>query len=273
MRKLKPDRGIQGLIPAIISLVLFFLNFILFDLRVAFTVLGILILFYSLAFGFWSFYKTGNYYMLVSAFYLMSLGGVMLFINVPDNLNGPAPQFPDEFKVILVFFYLLLFWLLYGMITKRFNYRGREVLELAARDVEEGPESYTERPRPAGAVDYSKYDIIDFSNYLKRIMIGMTYLEENRVLVVPIKYGHEWGALYNPIFNYLEETWISFDFDGQVSVHISRKDYLDYKEDLAFDHLCESLGKLMITFAEFYMQGNKVRILDRLNSVKLGLFS
>lgn len=273
LRKLKTDRGIQGLIPAVISLVFFFLNFFLFDLRIAFISLGYLIIFYSLAFGFWSFYKTGNYYMLVSAFYLLSLGGVMLLIKAPESLNGPAPQFPDEFKVVLVFFYLLLFWLIYGMITKRFNYRGREVMELAAWDVEEGPESYTERPRPAGVVDYSKYDIIDFTNYLKRIMVGFTYLEENRVLIVPIKYGHEWGALYNPNFNYLQKTWISFNFDGQVSVHISRKDYLDYKEDLAFDRLCESLGQLMITFADFYMRGDKVRILDRLNSVKIGLFS
>ncbi|KJF41855.1 hypothetical protein [Draconibacterium sediminis] len=273
MRKLKADRGIQGLIPAIISLVLFFLCFIFFDLRVAFTTLGILILFYSLAFGFWSFYKTGNYYMLVSTFYLLSLGGVMVLMKVPESLHEPVPQLPDEFKVVLVFFYLLLFWLIYGMVTKRFNYRGREVLELAAWDVEEGPESYTERPRPAGVVDYSKYDIIDFTNHLRRIMIGMTYEEENRVLIVPIKYGQEWGALYNPNFNYLEKTWIAFNFDGQVSVHISRKDYLNYKEDLAFDHLCESMGKLFISFADFYMRGDKVRILDRLNSVKLGIFS
>ena len=273
MKKLKADRGIQGLVPAIISLVIFFLCFILFDLRVAFSALGILILCYSLAFGFWSFYKTGNYYMLVSAFYLLSLGGLMLLMKVPESLNAPVPQLPNEFKVVLVFFYLLLFWLIYGMITKRFNYRGREVLELAAWDVDEGPESYTERPRPAGVVDYSKYDIIDFTNYLKRIMVGMTYQEENRILIVPIKYGHEWGALYNPNFNYLEKTWIAFNFDGQVSVHISRKDYLNYKEDLAFDHLCESMGKLFITFADFYMRGDKVRILDRLNSVKLGIFS
>ena len=97
--------------------------------------------------------------------------------------------------------------------------------------------------------------------------------EENRVLIVPIKYGHEFAALYNPSFNYLEKTWISFDFDGQVSVHISRKDYLDYKDDLAFDHLCESMGQLFITFADFYMKGDKVRITDRLGSVKMGLFS
>ena len=273
MRKLKPDRGIQGLVPAIVSLVFFFLIFILSNLRVAFDALGYLMILYSFAFGFWSFYKSGNYYMLISAFYLLFLGGVMLFIDVPKDLNGPAPEFSNEFKVVLLFFYLFMFWLFYGLITKRFKYRGREVLELAAWDVEEGPESYTERPRPAGVVDYSKYDIIDFTNYLKRIMVGMTYLEGNRMLIVPVKQGDEFAPLYNPNFNYLERTWISFDFDGQVSVHISRKDYLDYKEDLAFDHLCESLGQLMITFADFYMRGDKVRILDRLNSVKIGLFS
>ncbi|MBN1819639.1 MAG: hypothetical protein JW833_02925, partial [Prolixibacteraceae bacterium] len=138
---------------------------------------------------------------------------------------------------------------------------------------EEGSESYTERPRPAGIVEYSKYDIIDFSNYLKRIMVGLSFQEENRIVFIPIKQGKEFSALYNPKFNYLEKTWISFDFTGQVSVHISRKDYLDYKEDLAFDHLCESLGQLFITFADFYMRGDKVRIIDRLNSVKVGLFS
>jgi hypothetical protein len=273
MRKLKPDRGIQGFVPAIVSIVFFFLNFIFFGPRVACDALGYLIILYSLAFGFWSFYKSGNYYMLISAFYLLSLGGVFLIIDVPKDLKGPAPEFSDELKVFLLALYFFLFWLIYGLITKRFNYRGREVMELAAWDVEEGPESYTERPRPAGVVDYSKYDIIDFTNYLKRIMIGMTYLEKNRVLIVPIKYGHEFAALYNPNFNYLENTWISFDFDGQVSVHISRKDYLDYREDLTFDHLCECLGQLMITFADFYMRGDKVRILDRINSVKLGLLS
>jgi hypothetical protein len=92
-------------------------------------------------------------------------------------------------------------------------------------------------------------------------------------LIVPVKQGDEFNALYNPNFDYLKKTWISFAFDGQVSVHISRKDYLDYREDLAFDHLCISLGQLMITFADFYMNGNKVRIIDRLNSVKTGLFS
>jgi len=93
-----------------------------------------------------------------------------------------------------------------------------------------------------------------------------------RWTMVSVKMGKEFDFLYNPNYDYLSKTWISFDFEG-LSVHISKEDYLDYKEDLAFDHLCELLGQLMITFPDFYMRGDKVRILDRLNSVKIGLFS
>ena len=72
----------------------------------------------------------------------------------------------------------------------------------------------------------------------------------------------------------IEQFRIPFSaFAGQD--FISEKEVLAFiqKDDLAFDHLCESLGQLMITFADFYMRGDKVRILDRLNSVKTGLFS
>lgn len=273
MRKLKPDRGIQGLIPAIISLLVFFLSAIILGLSEAFNILGGIMILYSLVFGFWSFVKTGNYYFLISAFYLLAFGFILIWLDLPDDFSGPRPKFSDELKGGLVIFYFFMFWLIYVGYQKKLKYRGREIMELAAWDVEEGPDSYTERPRPAGVVEYSKYDIIDFSNYLKKILVCMPFVEDNRVLLVPIKMGDEFELLYKPDYDYLSKTWISFDFDGQVSVHISRKDYLDFKDDLAFDHLCESLGQLFITFAEFYVRGNKVRILDRLNSVKVGLFS
>ena len=273
LRKLKPDRGIQGLVPAIISLLIFFFTAIVFKLSLAFDVLGGIMIIYAFAFGFWSFVKSTNLYFLISAFYLLAFGTILILLDLPDDFNGPAPKFTDELKVGLLFVYFFMFWLMYVGYKKKLKYRGREIMELAAWDVEEGPESYTERPRPAGVVEYSKYDIIDFANYMRKILVSMNYQEENRVLLVPVKQGEEFKILFNPNYNYLEKTWISFDFDGQVSVHISRQDYLDYKEDLAFDHLCESLGQLFITFADFYMKGNKVRILDRLNSVKIGLFS
>ncbi|MCY1723538.1 hypothetical protein OU798_24515 [Prolixibacteraceae bacterium Z1-6] len=273
MRKLKPDRGIQGLVPAIVSLVLFFFTAIVFNLSTAFNILGGLMIIYSFIFGFWSFYKSGNYYFLISTFYLLTFGLVLILLDLPEDFNGPEPKFTDEMKVALLFFYVFMFWLMYVGYQKKLKYRGREVMELAAWDVEEGPDTYTERPRPAGMVDFGKYDIIDFGNYLKKILACYPFQEENRVVMVPIKYGDEFELLYKPNFNYHSKTWIAFDFNGQVSVHISRKDYLDYKDDLSFDHLCESLGQLMITFARFYMRGDKVRIIDRLNSVKIGLFS
>jgi len=32
--------------------------------------------------------------------------------------------------------------------------------------------------------------------------------------------------------------WVAFDFDGNVSAHVSREDYLDYREELSLDALC-----------------------------------
>ncbi|WP_321371101.1 hypothetical protein [uncultured Draconibacterium sp.] len=273
MRKLKADRGIQGLIPAIVSSVVFLLILFIVGPQAAFNTLGGIVIFYALIFSFWSYYKSNNAHFLVSALYLITLGIFLILIDVPDKFGGPKPNFTTETKIALMFFYLFGLWLAYLTLRKKLKYRGREIMELAAWDVEEGPESYTERPRPAGETEYSKYDIIDFANYLKKILVCHPFIEQNRIVLVPVKMGDEFELLYKPDYDYLSKTWISFDFDGQVSVHISRKDYLDYKEDLAFDHLCESMGKLFITFADFYMRGDKVRILDRLNSVKLGIFS
>ncbi len=273
MKKLKSDRGIQGLIPAIASLLIFFLTAALFDLHLAFNVLGAIMIFYSVVLGFWAFYKTGNNYFLVTFFYLLSFGLLLLLIDMPSDFDELDAKFTDEMKAALVFVYFFMFWLMYAALKGALKYKGRQVMELAAWDVEEGPDTYTERPRPAGKVDFGKYDLIDFGNFLKKKLIAMPFLEENRLLLVPVKMGDEFELLYKPQFDYLSKTWVSFDFDGQVSVHISKKDYLDYKEDLAFDHLCKSLGQLMITFADFYMKGDKVRIMDRLSTVKTGLFS
>ena len=273
MRKLKPDRGIQGLIPAAVSMLIFFLAMFVFGPQTAFNTLGVLVILYALVFSFWSFQKSGNSYFLISALYLITLGIFLILFDAPHNLGCTKPEFSSDTKVALILFYFFGIWLGFITYQKKLKYRGREIMELAAWDVEEGPESYTERPRPAGMVEYSKYDIIDFGNYLRKILVCQPFLEERRLVLVPIKMGDEFELLYKPNYNYLAKTWIAFDFEGPLSVHISRNDYLDYKEDLAFDHLCESMGQLFITFADFYIRGDKVRIVDRLNSVKVGLFS
>ncbi len=58
------------------------------------------------------------------------------------------------------------------------------------------------------------------------------------------------------------DTFIAFDFAGNVSVNIAKKDYRKYKADLTFDQLCASLGSLFKTFLKFYQEGNKDRIMS-----------
>jgi hypothetical protein len=58
---------------------------------------------------------------------------------------------------------------------------------------------------------------------------------------MPLKFKNEYLALYNPHYNYHEKTWVAINYNGNVSVNFSKKDYLEYWEDLAFDELCKSL--------------------------------
>jgi hypothetical protein len=70
-----------------------------------------------------------------------------------------------------------------------------------------------------------------------------------------------------------ERSWIAFDFHGNVTVNISKRDYLGYKEEFSFDQLCDGLGKLFIRFMDYYRKGEAERIIYELNEVGLGLTS
>ena len=101
----------------------------------------------------------------------------------------------------------------------------------------------------------------------------MPYYNHDKVLLVPVKMGEEYGILFGPNISYWNRTWISIDFDGNISVNVSKEYYLDYKENLSFDQLCESLGNLFIRFYEYYKKGEEIRIIDHLNEMKIGPFS
>ena len=46
-----------------------------------------------------------------------------------------------------------------------------------------------------------------------------------------------------------------------------------YRDDLSFDQLCDSMANVYIDFLDLYRRDLTVRIIDRLNSVKIGFFS
>jgi hypothetical protein len=64
--------------------------------------------------------------------------------------------------------------------------------------------------------------------------------------------------------SYLDDTRVIFQFNGQVSAHITEKDYKKYQEELTFDQLCSSLGNMFIEFMEMFKNGEGDLILEKI---------
>ncbi len=147
------------------------------------------------------------------------------------------------------------------------------IFELAGETVDETGNGYTSRPLPVGKVDYSPEEIRSFARFCSRNMIALPYYSTRNLTLVPIKMGEEFGRLLGMSGDYRDATWVNFDVNGDVSVHIAQKDYLDYREPLAFDQLCISLGQVFVDFLELYTKGEGVRVIDRMNDLNIGIFS
>ena len=237
--KLKPDRTITGLIPVIITFCAFLLSIILFDISTAFIVLGSLVLAYSL-FAVFSLMKTKNYAFIIQFLYLVLLA-LWCFQLSADYHRGRDLHSRNTALIGLTVIFFLG-WLIYLSYNKKLKWKGREILEIAALPVVEGGDGFTERPRPMGQVPYTKEDLLGFAEFLM----------------------HK---------NYRQQTWISFGFDGHISSHVSRSDYLKFRNALSFDQLCDSLGRTFIGFLELYLEGNESRIIDRLNDFKTNILA
>ncbi|MCU0461013.1 MAG: hypothetical protein MUF36_03190 [Bacteroidales bacterium] len=268
-RKLKQDNSITGLVPALICLSIGAVIWVLIGPEEALLSVAAFYFLYA-GFSFWIFLRTRNMSFLAASMWQLLFG--VFLVTRPDH---PLIIVPDE-KVSGMVVVLLLastVWLLYFLFTKRAKWKGREVFELASMAIEPLPDGFTERPRPAGSISYTRDELMGFSAFLNRNLVAMPYYEDNSVVFVPVKMGDEFSFLLNREKFRHNRSWIAFDFHGNVTVNISRKDYLDYKEELSFDQLCGNFGNLFIQFMEYYRKGEAERILYKLNELGLGLTS
>ena len=156
--------------------------------------------------------------------------------------------------------------ILYMLFTKKTKWRKREMLELAAFQVDKTHSGFTTRPFPAGTVECSQEELDAFVQFMKVNMIALPVYDYNRVnLVINSDYEFIMGLS----LSYKDKTWISIDNEGQVLVHISKKDYLLYRDTYSYDKLCESLGAKMIEFLNLYLKEEEQRIIDMLNDLNL----
>ena len=271
IRKQKPDRNITGLMPAIASYLIFILAFIIWSPKVAMNILGSIILFYSI-FIFYAYYRTKHTWTLVSGIYMLVFS-TLLYSMAPYLIIGHDLDLPPHVKILVIFTIILFWWLIYLNFTRKLKWRGREIFELAANHVEQAEDSFTERPKPTGKVDVTKNELDQFADYFQKKLLGLAYREDSRVVFMPLKHKNDFQALYNPGYTYQNKTWVAISYSGNVSVNISKKDYLDYREDLAFDELCKSLSDVMIDFLELFIEGKEVRIIDKMDELKVNVFT
>ncbi len=174
-------------------------------------------------------------------------------------------------KTFLLFFWFTFFCMLYIGITRQVKWRREEMLELAAKPVRECQNGFTGRPYPLGKASYSKDELRQFSKFLLRRLIAVPYVEHDRVVLAIT--GHYIDHILKIRKDYSRDTRVVFDYNGSISVHIIKDDYTRYKDELSFDRLCESLGNLFKEFLELHKKGEEVRIMDRLNELKLFPFT
>lgn len=207
-------------------------------------------------------YRTGNMAYLVMGIHYTVVAAAYFAIVFQDR---------TLMKVSLFCFFFTIFWVMYLGLSRKLKWRKDELLELAAQPVDTTTNGFTSRPQPAGKVDSDKNLIESFANFMLKNLIAVPYIENDRIVfVITERYRKH---ITNFLTDYAEESYVVFDFDGNVSVNITKQDYLKYKEELSFDKLCSSMGDLFMDFFEKYKKKEESRIIDRMNELKLNPFT
>ena len=269
-RKLKPDRNITGALPPLSMLIVFGVVSLAFGLSAGLLSLAILLWVMALFYGY-AFLRTRNVAQIVVSADEIYFGFMILIFDTRFFTDSAMRvEYGLAYAFGLLFFGFVLAYLAF---TRRLKWRGREIFELAAASVNEAGNGYTPRPKPVGKVNYSPEQIHAFARFAASNLIALPYITSSSITLVPVKMGDEFGRLLGLSGDYHDATWINFDDDGEVTVHIAQKDYLDYREALTFDPLCTSLGQVFIDFLEMHNKGESVRVIDRLDDLKIAFFS
>jgi hypothetical protein len=277
IRKLKPDHTITGALIPLSMLLIFGITSLVSGIPTGLLVFSIMIGLFGM-FYIYAFFRTWNANLLVisgeCAFLVAMLA--LIYTNPVDPAGRFVPNPFDKVEYAVAYFTGLIFFgvvLLYLTLTRRLKWRGREIFELAAEPVEEIGNSYTSRPRPVGKVDYSPHQLHGFARFCSRHLVALPYITSKNITLVIVKNSEEFPRLLGLGGDYRDASWVNFDINGDISVHIAQKDYLDYREPLAFDQLCNSLGQVFVDFFALYNKGEGIRMIDRMDDLKISVLS
>lgn len=263
IRKLRPPSFTIEHIIGIISVAAFIILLIFFGFQKAYGIFALIGIFYSVI-NIILYFKTMNsgYLVLTLLFLCIIFFSSFIFIFGLDDQK----QLTMALGILTVFVGL---WVVYLLFSKKLKWRTRELLEIAAMPVKDTQDGYTERPLVVGRINYSESEIKSFTMFVRQNLIAIPYEEEDKVVYaidVPfwelLRFSRDYSA----------DSQVVFHYDGNVTVRITKKEYLQYKDKLSFDQLCDSLGKLFIEYIDLFVKGEGIRIIDRFNTLKLNPF-
>jgi hypothetical protein len=266
--KLRPDFSVGGIGQPVAILIIFAITWLFLGITYALTVLAVIYAIYALI-SLTYLRRTENLWYLAP---FVFQGTIILFLLLAPEV-GIFPIHRSSFAAIIFLAIVLTVILIYIMLTKRLKWKGRNILELAAQKISETTNGFTERPRPIDKIEFSLPELNSFILFMKSRLVFWPIEESDRVLFVVVMMGDEYRLPLGFSGDYSENTWVAVDKQGNVSVQISKKDYLQYREALAFDQLAESMGELFIDFFERHKRGEGERIIYELNSVRPNPFS
>lgn len=232
--------------------------------EISFYVLGAIFFIISV-WPFITFWRTRNSGFLAVGIFQFSAG--MMCISAPPAIADKSEAGLVPFFIVIMYASMMVSG--YLLVNRKLKWRGVEIFELAAMPIEDTGENYTARPRPAGQTQVSKTEMIRFVDFITRSLIAFPFKEDNRIVFVVALPKREFRYLLGLNTDYLEDTWVAVNYDGNVSVHITEQDYLLFKQDLNFDQLCESLGDVFIEFLELSKAGRESQIIDKMNALRL----
>jgi hypothetical protein len=184
-----------------------------------------------------------TYFLIWSSIY--SVGVIPGIIAVNGN------QLQVSLFMLLYFVFLISLLFLHEKLPDNMDIRYfRNILRMAANPITDCRDGYTDRLYPMGKIEVKKMVIEEFGKFANYNLIATTYKENDKIILVLSNGWFQYIPFLKPAWE--KVTYVALDDAGSYNVHIARKDYRVYKNDVTFDLLCASLGNLMMEIVKMY---------------------
>lgn len=170
------------------------------------------------------------------------------------------PMYLINFFVVILF--IVINWsTLYG--HERYETNARRIFKLAAEQLNEISDGFTERPFSAGRVAIGNNELHAFARFINGKYIARSFYLENTVYL-----AFSLNRSVLKISHPSEVSYVSIDKEGALTVSISSADYRQYKSTFNFDQLCDSMGNVVKRFIGYYQNANENRIITELKTAR-----